>query len=318
MPKFLDIGSAVGGAVRFAHLGHIVFTIDAVDIDERQHGLTAVFNSKENAWGKSPGDRTISWLPLSATVCDHPQCQMVAIGAWGNVLVDGKGDFHEELIHDHDKVPPERRGKLLRVRGIGRRAYAVGMGRMVYRRDDVNRWTAIDQGCLAGSTKPKAKNDVEAYKAMLVGFNGIDGFSEDDIYAAGLQGELWHRDAKKWRQLDSPTNAILNDVICAGDGQVYACGDRGLLVQGRADQWRIASDPAFTIDIWNLCWFAGKLYLATLKGLFVREGNKIVPVDFGDDDPDTTCHLSARDGIMWSIGAKDIMQFDGKSWTRID
>ncbi len=243
---------------------------------------------------------------------------MVAIGAWGNVLVDGKGDFHEEIIRDQKNAQPERQGKLLRVRDIGKRAYAVGMGRQVYVREDANRWKAIDTGCLAVPTASKAKNQVEAYKLQLVGFNAIDGFDEKDIYAGGLQGEIWHFNGKKWQQLDSPTNRILNDVACAGDGQVYACGDKGLLLKGRSDQWAVVSDTSFKRDIWNLCWFDGRLFLAGMDGVFVHDDGKVVPVKWGKDKPKTTYHLSARDGIMWSIGAKDIMQFDGRTWTRID
>jgi hypothetical protein len=298
----------VCGCVRFAHVGHAIKTVDEVDLEIEPHSTSIYYNSKENQWMVTSDDPWIKWLAISATVCEHPQCQMVAIGAWGNVLVDGKGDFHEELIHDFKKVGPDRCGKLLRVRGIGKRAYAVGMGRMVYRRDDVNKWTAIDKGVLV-------PGDV----IELLGFDGIDGFSEEDIYAGGLQGEIWHYNGKKWTQLDSPTNVPLYDIICGGDGQVYAAGRDGVLVQGRGDNWRVLTDDAFQRDIWNLCWFADRLFIATTSGLFyLNEKGKIKPVDFGADVPNTTYHLSARDGIMWSIGAKDIMQYDGKTWTRID
>ena len=78
------------------------------------------------------------------------------------------------------------------------------------------------------------------------------------------------------------------------------------------------TDRGFTEDIWNLCWFADRLFIATTKGLFVLDQETVRPVDFVGDTPDTTYHLSARDGILWSIGAKDIMQYDGATWTRID
>jgi len=307
----LEDFSAVCGAVRMREVGHILMTGDGTDLVEIPHAYAQMWISDDNSWGtttNSPSDSKVFWLPLSATVCDHPQCQMVAIGAWGNVLIDGKGDFHEETIRDQDTAPIERKGKLLRVRGIGQRAYAVGMGRQVYRRDDAHRWTPIDQGVLA------APDDMR-----LIGFNGIDGFTEEDVYAAGLQGEVWHYNGRKWKQLDSPTNCILNDVICAGDGQVYACGDEGFLLRGRGDQWSIISDEAFRQDIWNLCWFADRLFIATTQGVFfLNDQGQAKPVDFGGDTSNTTYHLSARDGIMWSIGAKDIMQFDGITWTRID
>ena len=34
--------------------------------------------------------------------------------------------------------------------------------------------------------------------------------------------------------------------------------------------------------------------------------------------PKTCYRLSADDGVLWSIGAKDVLAFDGKTWTRIN
>ena len=42
--------------------------------------------------------------------------------------------------------------------------------------------------------------------------------------------------------------------------------------------------------------------------------------DFGSrvsNAPATCNHLSSRDGIMWSIGAKDIVEFNGKRWKTV-
>ena len=307
--RILQTHMAVCGTVRTNKIGHVLTTAEAINTIASPHGYEQMFDSTDGDWFKTTGSSgNVAWCPVAAAVCNHPKPQMVAISAWGNVLIDGKGDFHEEIIRDQDKAPVERKGKLLRVRGIGQRAYVVGMGRQVYRRDDAHRWTPIDQGVL-----------VPADNMQMLGFNSIDGFSETDIYAVGLQGEIWHFDSTRWRQLDSPTNRILNDVVCTGDGQVYACGDEGFLLRGRDDNWSIITDAAFTRDIWNLCWFADRLFIATTQGLFfLSDKGQVKPVDFGSDTPKTTYHLSARDGIMWSIGAKDIMQFDGKTWTRID
>jgi hypothetical protein len=62
--------------------------------------------------------------------------------------------------------------------------------------------------------------------------------------------------------------------------------------------------------------FAGQLYVSSTHFVYRLEGDTLKPVDFGDDAPRTCYHLSAADGIMWSIGPKDVMEFDGSSWKR--
>ncbi|MNG31651.1 hypothetical protein D3C84_1174960 [compost metagenome] len=55
-----------------------------------------------------------------------------------------------------------------------------------------------------------------------------------------------------------------------------------------------------------------------MHGLFTLDQDKLLAVDFGEDSPNSCYHLSAADGVLWSIGGKDIMAFDGNNWTRID
>lgn len=116
----------------------------------------------------------------------------------------------------------------------------------------------------------------------------------------------------------SPTNLVLTRVFCAGNGQVYASGRRGLLIVGRGDAWQAIEQEDVTSDIWDLAWYDGKLYLSTMRGLYTLQYGGLVEVDFGNDTPATCYHLSTADGVLWSFGTKDIMAFDGTTWTRID
>jgi len=320
MTKTLSDAQAFCGCIRLKNIRHLYFCLDEA-IGEDAVTICSTWDTDEGEWTKTIDEPVVEWEAISCSVTHSPKTQAVAIGAWGQALIEGHGELREETIRSQTKAPIERRGKMLRVRGIGKRAYAVGMGRQVYRRDGVDTWTAIDDGCLMKDTKPipKGVDQVEAMKARICGFFSIDGFDEKDIYAVGVHGEIWHFSGKKWKQLDSPTNVTFNDVICAGDGQVYAVADDGLLACGREDNWSVVSDPAFNDSVYSLAWFNDQLYLAGLRGVFIRDDKgKIKPVKWGKDKPKTTGQLSAREGFMWSIGAKDIMEFDGKAWKRID
>ncbi|MCY1449154.1 hypothetical protein D9M71_658760 [compost metagenome] len=107
-------------------------------------------------------------------------------------------------------------------------------------------------------------------------------------------------------------------MLCAGNGVVYASGRKGLLLKGRDDSWEVIDHQSMIDDIWDLAWYHDKLYLSTMHGLFTLDQDKLLAVDFGEDSPNSCYHLSAADGVLWSIGGKDIMAFDGNSWTRID
>lgn len=180
------------------------------------------------------------------------------------------------------------------------------MMRQVYRRDDANKWVALDTPAMRKATE-------------VVGFETVDGFAADDIYCAGWEGEIWHYNGKKWRQIDSPTNIVLMDACCAPDGNVYLCGQMGKILRGRDDRWEVIEHGGPKANWWNCCWYQDRLWLATDRGLFtLGKKDKLVPVDFGDESPTTFRHLSTADGVLLSTGAKDVLLFDGSTWTRID
>jgi len=247
------------------------------------------------------------WTTVDATVCTRPIEQALVLGLGGEVLCGGSGDAHEEVIGEGQDDCPENRGMMRGIQAIEGIAYAVGMQRQVYRRDGANLWTCIDQ------TARPAPDDENVYS-----FEGIDGFSGNDIYAAGRRGEIWAFDGRRWVQKDSPTNMILTRVCCAGDGNTYVCGRVGTLIRGRGDRWETIGLGATPDDFWGIAWYNDSLYVSTMRQVFRLDGNDLAPVDFGEDRPSSCFSLSAADGVLWSTGSKDIMAFDGKKWERID
>jgi hypothetical protein len=239
------------------------------------------------------------WNCVSLCAAEVPKKQMVALGEYGQVKVFGSDDEYEERI-TIDEV------EFREIRTIAGVPYACGMDRHVYRRDGPNKWIPI-----FGDMDKQAAPDI------VFGFESIHGYTHDDIYAVGWHGEIWHFNGEVWSQQSSPSNFILNKVLCAPDGYVYICGLAGLIIRGRNNNWEIVDEGAIGLDLWDLEWFNDKLWISSHSMIYTLENNIVEPVEFDDDVPSSFYHLDARDGILWTIGAEDIMQFDGEEWIRI-
>jgi hypothetical protein len=286
------------GAVRYKDLFYFALQDDRVDINHEPHFNPVTLDRGE--WG---GNKIIQWTPVDLTVCRSPLEQMVAMSEDGDIYCLGSGQEGFEKITDEGKSPLERGGPMRGIRYIGSSVYAVGMKRQIYRRVDFDHWVSIDVGIFSN-------------KSEVVGFEAIDGFDDNDLYAAGWEGEIWGFDGERWERKDSPTNIILHDICCADDGSVYACGQLGTLVKGRGDVWEII-DTELQENLWSLAWFNGTLYLAAFSGIYQLIGDQVRRINFTQDIPGTFYHLSAADGLLCSIGGKDVMGFDGELWFRI-
>jgi len=293
--------SFITGAVRLSDLGYVALVNDRLD----KEGFPHSYFSEWDAGTWRGDERPVNWATVSMCVCQHPREQGLALGPGGDVWCAGSGNIHQESIIVGQQLPKER-GPLRCIRNIGGKAHVVGMDRQAYRREGENRWVSIDSGA-----RPSADNKT------VVGFESVDGFGPADIYAVGWDGAIWSFDGTIWTEVDSPTNAVLTNVCCAGDA-VYATGRQGLILRGRGQTWDVVEQDAITDDIWGLAWYQDHLYLSTNKAVFIVDGDRFRRVAFGPDPPSTCFHLSAGGGVLWSIGAKDIMAFDGRSWSRID
>ncbi|MFE7039641.1 hypothetical protein ACFU9X_09370 [Streptomyces atratus] len=298
-PRFsgLSIGT---GVVRYSDLSYLITTNDAAVSEGYTDSL--LFSLDRGNWGAG----TVEWLACSGTVCHMPNERYLVLGTDGSVRASGGGAVKEEAPIASCGVDPRKRGPLREVRGIAKgRAYAVGTCRQAYVRDGEDQWKCIDQSAQVDDTP-----------ITDTSFESIDGFSEQEIYTVGWKGEIWKYDGSFFTQQHSPTNLALYKVRCASDGFAYACGQLGTLLRGRDDQWEVIEHESTKEDLWGMEVFDGQLYVSSTHFVYRLEDGKLKPVDFGDDVPQTCYHLSAADGIMWSIGPKDVMEFDGSNWKR--
>ncbi|WP_232916670.1 MULTISPECIES: hypothetical protein [Pseudomonas] len=298
-PAFSGL-SLTTGVVRHSDLGYLIATHDAATSEGYVDSILYTFY--QGVWYAG----TVPWLACSGTVCHVPAERSLTLGADGSVEASGGGVVKEEASIASCGVDPTRRGPLREIRGIAKgRAYAVGTCRQAYVRDGEDQWRCIDQSAQVG--------DIPITDTS---FESIDGFTEQEIYTVGWEGEIWKYDGAVFTQQNSPTNLALYKVRCAEDGYAYACGQLGTLLRGRDDQWEVIEHDSTREDLWGMEHFAGQLYVSSTHFVYRLEGDTLKPVDFGDDAPRTCYHLSAADGIMWSIGPKDVMEFDGSSWKR--
>lgn len=281
----------VDGAARFHDLIYIVGKDRALHDQDVAHSRFIAFD--QSVFCHS-GDR--NWSAVAICVVRHPTEKMVAVGHDGEVFTYVGGVRADEQIEPE----PMALRKLGVIEGI---PYACGMNREVFRRDGDNMWKAMHA---PGSNETS-------------GFEAIDGFNSNEIYAVGWKGEIWEWNGKIWTAHPGLTNLILTGVCCGENQRVYACGQNGTLIVGRHGAWKQVELNDFSTDFWDIHWFGDKLYIATIQKLYTYDDeNGLVAVDFGMDTPSSCYRFSSAEGVLWSIGSDDVFSFDGQKWTRVD
>lgn len=223
------------------------------------------------------------------------------LGKRGEVVELPAGEPRTERI-DGAGTGRGKLGYLSCIRVIDGELFACGYRRQVHRRERRG-WKLVSRAILD-----------DRKKGPWRGFEAVDGYAADDLYAVGDDGEIWHFDGKSWRSCASPTDRHLADVRCLDDG-VWICGDGGVVLRGDKRGWKVVwSDPEPAEEWWAIERFRGDVYVAGASFLGVLRKGRIAAVDTGVKGSLTAGTLHEKDGLLWSIGAKHVLSFDGKKW----
>lgn len=175
----------------------------------------------------------------------------------GQVFYGGLGD--KKFVED--RIPPDQRCHQLTK--IGEQIYGIGFGRKIIKRIESGKWEHLVPASIR-----------KAIPSGQAGFDGMHGFNENDLYAAGGKSDVWHFDGQDWRFIDICDDPILpKSVCCAEDGFVYIGCAHGVLVRGRGEEWEVYRPKNQLIKFTEIVSYQGRIFIGSEAGVYVLEHN---------------------------------------------
>ncbi|QED30011.1 hypothetical protein FRD01_22805 [Microvenator marinus] len=227
----------------------------------------------------------LSWQTV-ATSSPAPE-RLVFVSEWGNYFDFASFEDHASGVLDDDGEIEYRS-----VDNVGGELYACGGSRTIRR--------LTDEGWVDESEDLEPGNLIEA----------VSGFSGDELYGFGWNGEIWWREGGSWRAVESPTERILQ-AACIVDGRVFVGGQLGVILEGRHDAWGVIEND-HKLDIWSVCEFEGVPYFSTIDGILRLHDGKIEKMD--TRELKSTHKLFVGPSGLWSVGGGTLGLYDGTEW----
>ena len=316
---YIDAACAAGDFIYMAS------QLDGLDPEETLHSRMSILDlTDDRPWScHDYADNIVSVHAYRGDVESLPDgSRFVALGRHGTVRFNQKNvPTFVEQIPGAGLVDDAFGGLMTHLREINGHLWACGQRGQVYRRFGRDDWRHVDQGLFVDLDPDKFATPGDLAEAMVSGpmLECMDGSSERDVYVVGLQGFMAHFDGKQWRKVALRTDEHLTWVRCYGPDEVWACGFNGTLLKGNA---RDGFKEMSSVDD-NQTWvclskFQDKVYLSAEEGLHVFDGKKIALVKTKlKPELQGAWRVDHADGVLWSVGLKDVAHFDGKHWTRI-
>ena len=269
---------------------------DGLSEARTQHSIPLVY--KVGLWSFVSDEPILPWITADTARIGQNSQELLVVGWAGQVLLIDDAGTRREAIFRTDSLPVS----IIRsASAIGQVVYAAGMGRQVYRRTIESGWTPIDGAVVSSNGESH------------VGFEAIGGFERGEIYAAGLNGELWTYVGTAWHKIDSPANVHLHSICCAEDGFVYIGGRTGVLIKGREHSWQVI-DLGIDAPVWDMQWFNRTLYLIIDDGIYQYSDGVAEKVAASNAQGEFV-NFSCSENRMWAFGRKKIAWFDGSGWS---
>jgi hypothetical protein len=192
----------------------------------------------------------------------------------------------------------------------GKLHYVVGGGNTIYIRDGMQPWDSFDIG---------AEKEIEQYK--YVGFEKVLSSNDGLIYLFGWHGVGYVFNQEEASLMDLPIGVDLYDAALADNGDVYACGDKGIAIFGRGvDSWKIVKNEVTDDKLWGVSTYKEKIFLCSSNCLYEVIDGELQALAYSESSnvPELFTHkLKSCGNCVWSIGSKQLVQYDGANWHEI-
>ena len=296
--KYTNLGSYVNGCPTGSKTGWMAMVMDDV-------AAKGINHSAFMSWDRPLLSARTMKMFRTVFAGQLPSDEMIFVGDNGHCLVVAPGGQATEEFVSTGADTPKTTGHLRSATIVGTTVIAVGMQRQVYVRAEGGQWS-------------DARDGLPAYgEGETSGFEAVVAVKPTEVYAAGWHGEIWRFDGTLWRSVDSPTNKIITALGVDEHGTVYGCGRNGLILFGRANTWQVMSEIRCPDDLWSIAAYGAHIFFASLRRMYCITDRQLSLLDFDKEGADSFGVLSLNKGLLWSIGEKDVLCFDGKSWIRV-
>ena len=238
--------------------------------------------------------------------------ELIGLDISGNLYSHSAGDREEDKLSQKLKGS-EYNSIYQNVKTIGDSMYAIGDPHKLYKRKGLDDWEDLSESIPLPSYY---LDGTLAQSKVKPGWRDADGFSEQDIYLVGGDGDVWHYDGNVFKQCDFPSNEPLANVCCAGDGYVYIGARAGRLWKGKDNQWELISKAELTTRWLDIVWFDDRLFLGGDYGLWEFKDDKVIKAEVPAEV--ITCSgslsLCPENKLLLTAGNHGASMYDGKEW----
>ncbi len=227
------------------------------------------------------------------------------------VFITGSGSAYEDKPlsnkpnHGKNSII---KGVITRLKTLDGYLYMCGSDRVLAKRIDRGNWQLLTNKTLQKNTEKLDLN---------IGFDDFDGFSEQDIYAAGGHGDVWHFDGKNWMQIDFTSKSLIQAVCCGKDNYVYISCKEGLTFRGRDNHWEKIHDGGINLGFHDMVWYEDRVWCSSDYGLWTIHDGKVATADVPDFILACSGNLYVNDDVMLLAGLGGAAFKENGEWQEI-
>lgn len=304
---YVFVNAAIAGPQDYFFAAHHVPSLDQGNY--RTHLLRCL----NDVWSELA---TWHWQAVGLVVPSLSPLRVEVLGRDGDVGVLSREHSSQENLEPGTALGPMR--KLGFMYG---RVMAYGMQHHVFVRDTSGRWIRFDRGMADEALGDDFDIDAAMRSGIKSdgGINAVVSYQADRLLAFGLRGEIWRFLADTWKQMDSPTNAMLKDAVTGPDGDIYVVGLRGTLLKGRDDYWKqVDYRGPGGLGFCSVASFGDNVYVADGHSLRVLADDELKLVDFGVEEIVPCMQVTTGAGEIMSVAGQEVwVSHDATRWTAL-